>query len=105
MDAGGLCDICPIRQLELCEQAHHQPTTQIVRKAASRLPEAETLEILSITDRAVVIAGLEHEQPRYYLQHALGYQVHDIRHPHHQGLHGRADTGWDVAGQEEGQPV
>jgi hypothetical protein len=40
------------------------------------------------------VAGLDSEQPRYYLQHALGFQVHDVRHPHHVNRHGRADIGW-----------
>ena len=98
-----LCDICPISQLGVCEQAHHQPTPQIVLGAAARLPEAAALEILDIDDRAVIVRGLEHEQPRYYLQHALGYQVHDERHPHHRDRHGRADTGWNKT-TEEGAP-
>lgn len=96
-----LCDICPISQLGICEQAHHQPTAQIVRAAAARLPEAAGLEIVDIDERAVIVRGLEHEQPRYYLQHALGYQVHDERHPHHRGLHGRADTGWSESETHE----
>jgi hypothetical protein len=29
-----------------------------------------------------VVSGLAAEQPRYYL-HALNFQVHDGRHPHH----------------------
>jgi len=37
---------------------------------------------VDITDRAAVVSGLETEQPRYYLQHALGFQVHDVRHLH-----------------------
>lgn len=41
-----------------------------------------------------MVSGLDTEQPRYYLQHALGFQVHDIRHPHRQRRHGRADIGW-----------
>jgi hypothetical protein len=41
-----------------------------------------------------VVSGLATEQPRYYLQHALGFQVHDVRHPHHERRHGRADVGW-----------
>lgn len=35
--------------------------------------------------------GLVSEQPRYYLQHALGFQIHDAAHPHHPRQHGRAD--------------
>jgi hypothetical protein len=47
-----------------------------------------------------VVSGLEHEQPRYYLQHALGFQVHDMRHPHVERRHGRADIGWKDGGQD-----
>jgi hypothetical protein len=49
---------------------------------------------MSITDRAAVVTGLSSEQPRYFLQHALGFQVHDARHPHHANRHGRAGIGW-----------
>jgi hypothetical protein len=58
------------------------------------LPEARGLVVVDITERAAVVSGLDTEQPRYYLQHALGFQVHDVRHPHHEQRHGRADIGW-----------
>lgn len=50
---------------------------------------------------AAAVSGLDTEQPRYYLQHALGFQVHDIRHPHRDRRHGRADIGWKD-GQQDG---
>ena len=53
--------------------------------------------IADITERAAVVYGLVSEQPRYYLQHALGFQVHDVRHPHQPHRHGRADIGWKAA--------
>jgi hypothetical protein len=86
-------------QIGRCEQAHHRPTAARVASLAAAVPDAEGLEILDIDDRAVVVAGLPHEQPRYFLQHALRFQVHDLRHPHYVGRHGRADIGWQ---QEEG---
>jgi DNA repair photolyase len=89
-----LCDICPLSQLELCAGAHRTPTVDDVHQAASVLPEADSLNVVDISKRAVVVAGLETEQPRYFLQHALGFQVHDSRHPHHINRHGRADIGW-----------
>lgn len=89
-----LCDICPLSQAELCAAAHRVPTAEQVRRAARPLPAAKQLVVVDITDRAVVVAGLEDEQPRYYLQHKLGFQVHDVRHPHHAQRHGRADIGW-----------
>jgi DNA repair photolyase len=92
-----LCGICPLSQLDRCKQAHRVPTTQQLRTAASVLPEARELQVIDITERAAVVAGLDSEQPRYYLQHTLGFQVHDVRHPHHANRHGRADIGWKEA--------
>jgi DNA repair photolyase len=89
-----LCDICPMSQLSLCKGSHRIPTLAQVYDVAEKLPEANGLVVVDITDRAVVVSGLEHEQPRYYLQHTLGFQVHDVRHPHHEHRHGRADIGW-----------
>jgi hypothetical protein len=89
-----LCDICPLSQVELCAAAHRVPTIEQVQRAAGPLPSAKQLVVVNITDRAAVVAGLEDEQPRYYLQHKLGFQVHDVRHPHHEKRHGRADVGW-----------
>jgi DNA repair photolyase len=89
-----LCDICPLSQLDLCRQAHQVPTEQQIHEVARALPEARSLEVVDITDRAAVVTGLASEQPRYYLQHALGFQVHDVQHPHHAQRHGRAEIGW-----------
>jgi DNA repair photolyase len=89
-----LCDICPRNQVDRCSQAHQVPTSKQLREAANDLPEARPLVVVDITDRAATVAGLDSEQPRYYLQHALGFQVHDVRHPHHVNRHGRADIGW-----------
>jgi DNA repair photolyase len=89
-----LCDICPISQLDLCRQAHRVPTAERIHEVARSLPEAQDLKVVDITKRAAVVAGLDTEQPRYYLQHSLAFQVHDERHPHHAHRHGRADIGW-----------
>jgi hypothetical protein len=89
-----LCDICPRAQLYTCRQAHRIPTAEQLHQAVSKLPEARGLVVVEITERATTVAGLDSEQPRYYLQHALGFQVHDVRHPHHANRHGRADIGW-----------
>ncbi|WP_222722651.1 hypothetical protein [Actinomadura alba] len=89
-----LCDICPLSQLELCASAHRVPSADRVRKVAANLHEARGLVVADITEHATVVSGLETEQPRYYLQHALGFQVHDVRHPHRERRHGRADIGW-----------
>lgn len=96
-----LCDICPLPQLGICRQAHQVPSTAHVQEIASVLPEAGDLKIVDITERAAVVDGLAEEQPRYYLQHALGFQVHDVRHPHRDRRHGRADIGWKETPQDD----
>jgi DNA repair photolyase len=95
-----LCDICPLSQVELCAGAHRVPSAERLQEVAGRLPEARGLVVVGITDRAAVVSGLETEQPRYYLQHALGFQVHDERHPHLERQHGRASIGWKDRGQD-----
>jgi DNA repair photolyase len=96
-----LCDICPLGQLERCRSAHRVPTMSQMYDAADALPDAKRLVVADITDRAAVVTGLEDEQPRYYLQHQLGFQVHDVRHPHHTHRHGRADIGWKESAPNE----
>jgi DNA repair photolyase len=96
-----LCDICPLSQLELCTSVHRVPSADRLWQLAQRLPEARGVVVVDITNRAAVVSGLEHEQPRYYLQHALGFQVHDVRHPHHERRHGRADVGWKDGTQSD----
>jgi DNA repair photolyase len=91
-----LCDICPLRQLALCKQAHRVPTTGQIYEVARALAEARDLQVVDITQRAAAVTGLPDEQLRYYLQHALGFQVHDVRYPHHPQRHGRADIGWEA---------
>ena len=94
-----VCDICPVSQVSLCRDAHWVPSTGQIEQAASPLPEAEGIGVVDISERAAIVSGLDDEQPRYYLQHALGFQVHDVRHPHHVHRHGRADIGWERAGR------
>jgi hypothetical protein len=89
-----LCDICPAAQLSLCRSAHRVPSADQVYQAARALPETGSMQVVDVSEEAAVVSGLDDEQPRYYLQHALGFQVHDVRHPHHRYRHGRADTGW-----------
>jgi DNA repair photolyase len=95
-----LCDICPVNQLDLCSQAHRVPTAEQIYELARVLPEAAGLEVMEITMRAAVVSGLADEQPRYFLQHALGFQFHDARWPHHYRRHGRADIGWKEQGDD-----
>jgi DNA repair photolyase len=90
-----LCDICPAAQLARCERAHQPPSREQLAAAGRGLPELRQLQVTDITPRAVVVDGLASEQPRYFLQHALGFQVHDAAHPHWPGRHGRAEIGWE----------
>jgi DNA repair photolyase len=89
-----LCDICPLSQVVLCRSAHRVPNADHVHHVARVLPEATALKVVDITERAAVVSGLTTEQPRYFLQHTLGFQVHDVSWPHHAHRHGRADIGW-----------
>ncbi|MFQ6397934.1 radical SAM protein [Nocardia sp. KC 131] len=84
-----LCDICPVAQLERCANAWRRPDVKPVADLAAELGG----RLVEITDRAIVVDGLD-EQPRYLMQHNLGYQVHDVRRPHHPHRHGRAEIGW-----------
>ena len=88
-----LCGICPLAQIELCRTAHKVPTAEAVRRGAAQAPGLPDFDIEDITERAVTVSGLD-EQPRYYLQHSLGFQVHDVCHPHNPHRHGRAEIGW-----------
>jgi DNA repair photolyase len=90
-----LCDICPARQLERCAGAHRVPTARQLLDAAAPLPEAAGLRVLDVTERAARVEGLPDEQPRYFLQHAFAFQIHDAGHPHLLRQHGRAEIGWE----------
>ncbi|WP_067797925.1 radical SAM family protein [Actinomadura formosensis] len=94
-----LCDICPARQVKLCASTHRRPEAEEIQRAASSLPDARDLVVEDITDRAAVLSGLPDEQPRYFLQHGFGFQMHDAAHPHRERRHGRADIGWKVPEQ------
>lgn len=87
-----LCDICPVAQLHRCSSAWRKPKSSEVTSAARELGALGEVEI---TDRAIVVEGLD-EPPRYYLQHSYGFQCHDRSKPHHYRRHGRADIGWSA---------
>jgi hypothetical protein len=73
-------------------------TTTATSTSASCAKSGGTL--VDVTDRALITRGLD-EQRRYYIQHTLGYQVHDVDKPQHSRRHGRADLGWPT---KEPQP-
>jgi DNA polymerase III epsilon subunit-like protein len=70
------------------------PSAELLEQLAETLPPAHDLRVVDITNRAAIVSGVDTEQPRYYLQHALGFQVHDVAHPHQQRRHGRTEIGW-----------
>ncbi|MFT7837713.1 radical SAM protein [Saccharothrix sp. BKS2] len=84
-----LCDICPAAQLARCEAGWSRPEPGVVAAMVAGVGG----RLVGITGRAVVVEGLD-EQRRYFLQHGLGFQVHDAARPHLPHRHGRADLGW-----------
>jgi hypothetical protein len=86
-----ICDICPAAQLEICKKAHRVPEAAKVYALAKEA--GLEIEQIKWNDRRVEVAG-SREQQRYFMQHALNFQVHDREQPHHNGRHGKADIGW-----------
>jgi DNA repair photolyase len=83
-----ICDICPSAQFSTCKAAWKKPDDALLSSLCKSLgAEGEPV----ITDRSIVVRGLD-EQRRYFIQHTLGYQVHDIDKPHHYERHGRAEA-------------
>lgn len=87
-----LCDICPSSQLELCAAGHQTPSLEQL----STLVKLVGLDpgSVEVTAGKVIVDGST-EQQRYYIQHSLGFQVHDRAHPHLPERHGRAEEGWN----------
>jgi hypothetical protein len=86
-----LCDICPADQIRRCRDAWSVPDIESVKKLATSLGATAAT---TIDHRAVHVEGLD-EQRRYFIQHSLGYQVHDRKYPHNPNRHGRAEIGWN----------
>lgn len=86
-----LCDICPQSQVARCAAAFRRPNEEAVKELTHHVGTTQTPEI---GDRAITFDSLD-EESRYYIQHSLGYQVHDRRHPHFHFQHGRAHIGWE----------
>ena len=86
-----ICDICPTSQVGICKTAHRRPTRKRTLEllATAGIPT----EHVGITDGHVLVEGST-EQQRYFVQHTLGFQVHDQAHPHLPERHGRAEEGW-----------
>ena len=86
-----LCDICPSNQLRLCKNAWTKPDFEEVARLSRELGATGVSEV---GDGAILTDGLN-EPRRYFIQHTLGYQVHDRKYPHIVFRHGRANIGWD----------
>ena len=86
-----VCDICPSTQVERCAASHRVPTSVEIAAVAAPIGPVRVVEV---TERSAILDGFS-EQQRYYLQHAFGFQFHDITKPHHCGRHGRAEIGWE----------
>ncbi|MGR3271773.1 radical SAM protein [Thalassococcus profundi] len=87
-----ICNICPQEQISLCASGHQIPLFEKV----APLVKSVGLNPSRIEIRAgnVIVEGST-EQQRYYVQHSLGFQVHDRSQPHLPGRHGRAEEGWE----------
>lgn len=86
-----VCDICPSAQKARCAAAHRVPTRDEITDVASKVGP---VRIMEISERAALLDGFN-EQQRYYMQHAFGFQFHDVTKAHHFGRHGRAEIGWE----------
>lgn len=83
-----LCETCPSLQLSICKAAWKKPDQSRLQQMCSDLGADGEAQI---TARAIIVRGLD-EQRRYFMQHSLGYQVHDADKPHHYDRHGRAEA-------------
>ncbi|MCY0150695.1 radical SAM protein [Hoeflea sp. G2-23] len=88
-----ICDICPKTQREICEKRHRKPDLEAVRSLA-RVVSLVDLDGIEVSDRRVEVNGSTEAQ-RYFMQHALNFQVHDRAQPHRKHRHGRAEIGWE----------
>lgn len=85
-----ICDICPKSQVDRCRVAHQRPNKSELESALTRI--GTHVRNFRIGERAIEL-DLD-EEHRYYVQHALRYQVHSPLYPHKRHWHGRADIGW-----------
>ncbi len=83
-----ICDICPNAQQAICGKSHRRPTMNRVCALARRALLDPSL--IEIDDRRIQLNNSS-EQQRYFIQHSLNYQVHDLDYPHLPKNHGRAD--------------
>lgn len=87
-----ICDICPSGQIELCNEGHRKPSPDRLSSLA-RVVGLDPKRIEIVAGKVIVEDSTE--QQRYFIQHSLGFQVHDRAHPHLPKRHGRAEEGWN----------
>jgi DNA repair photolyase len=87
-----ICDICPASQKAICRKQHIDPTDAKIRTLLIEAGSGNADYVRK--GGALELTGLT-EQQRYFLQHALAYQIHDAGQPHKPRRHGRADIGWE----------
>lgn len=87
-----ICDICPADQVAICANAHRVPERKVVEALANAA--GLLCNDLEIGLGHITVADST-EQQRYFIQHSLGFQVHDRAMPHLPGRHGRAEEGWE----------
>ncbi len=88
-----ICDICPEAQRKICSEHHYKPDLETVRELA-RVVSLARVDDIEISDRRIEVSGSSEAQ-RYFMQHALNFQVHDRAQPHRLHRHGRAEVGWE----------
>jgi DNA repair photolyase len=87
-----ICDICPSGQIQRCAAGHRTPSPGQLSSLAQVVGlEPSRIEIAA----GKVIVEDSTEQQRYFMQHSLGFQVHDRSQPHLPERHGRAEEGWN----------
>ena len=87
-----ICDICPPDQIRICAAGHRRPSPDRL----SSLVQMVGLDLgrIEIAEGKVIVEDST-EQQRYFIQHSLGFQVHDRTQPHLPERHGRAEEGWN----------
>ena len=85
-----LCDICPEKQVSICKSFFRQPDTISINSYLNKINKTTPF---TVNERSIIFKNLD-EQDRYFIQHNLEYQAHDISKPHYKGRHGRAEIGW-----------
>ena len=91
-----ICDICPATQLARCQNAARCPSEPEVMSLLKNIGQSHLPFKIDKDKRIVyILDSSSEEEVRYYLQHNLRTQVHNVAHAHNPGRHGRAEIGWE----------